>query len=330
MKKLALSTALALALAPTAGIAFTATSASAVVDQTSAEQLVRASLAQMGVTNPDATLVASMVAELLAQQAGGAVIDTTLINPAPTPSPTDTTVPTVTPSPTDTATASPTPTPTETEGPHPELSRHYKEQSQLWALASPVWNAAFDTIRTAYDSCVTANVAGVDCAATLIPDLQVAHATALAGAYDQIVAQIAALPADQQVAAQLALDTQNTNAQRQLAHVLDEYTPTDATTGLVATSVAKLNELQAELERKSAYYRPAGTTGNQYGNSLEHRQDAEHRNENSYRSTATPSATPSAASSTSTSATASPSATKSTNSRSDDDFANRVRQSNRR
>lgn len=320
MKKLALSTALALTLVPAAGIAFSATSAQAVVDQTSAEQLVRASLAQMGVTNPDAALVASMVADLLAQQDAGVIIDTTLIDPAPAPSPTDTTVPTV----------NPTPTSTETEGPHPELRRHYKEQSQLWVLASPVWNAAFDTIRTAYDSCVTANVAGVDCAATLIPDLQVAHATALAGAYDQIAAQIAALPADEQATAQLALETQNSNAQRQLSHVLEEYTPTDATTGLVVTSVEKLNELQAELQRKSAYYRPADTTGNQYGNSLEHRQDAEHRNENSYRSTATPSATPSATSSTSTSATASPSATKSTNSRSDDDFANRVRQSNRR
>lgn len=328
MKKFALTTALALALVPTAGIAFTATSASAVVDQTSAEQLVRASLAQMGVTNPDAALVASMVAELLAQQSAGVIIDTTLIDPTPSPSPTDTTVPT--PVPTDTATATPTPSPTESEGPHPELRRHYKEQSQLWALASPVWNAAFDTIRTAYDNCVTANVTGVDCAATLIPDLQVAHATALAGAYDQIAAQIAALPADQQAAAQLALDTQNANAQRQLAHVLKEYTPTDATTGLVATSVAKLNELQAELERKSAYYRPAGTTGNKYGNSLEHRQDAEHRNDNSYRSSSTSSATPSPASSASTSATPSASASKSTNSRSDDDFANRVRQSNRR
>lgn len=328
MKKFALTTALALALVPTAGIAFTATSASAVVDQTSAEQLVRASLAQMGVTNPDAALVASMVSELLAQQDAGVIIDTTLIDPTPTPSPTDTTVPT--PAPTDSATATPTPTPTETEGPHPKLSRHYKEQSQLWEIASPVWNAAFDTIRTAYDNCVTANVAGVDCAATLIPDLQVAHATALAGAYDQIVAQIAALPADQQAAAQLALDTQNTNAQRQLAHVLEEYTPTDATTGLVATSVAKLNELQAELERKSAYYRPTGTTGNQYGNSLEHRQDAQHRNENSYRSLSTSSATPSPASSASTSASPSSSASTSTKSRSDDDFANRVRQSNRR
>lgn len=324
MKKLALSTALALALVPTAGIAFSATSASAVVDQTSAEQLVRASLAQMGVTNPDDSLVASMVADLLAQQDAGVIIDTTLIDPPPAPSPTDTTVPTVTPSPTDSVTATPIPTPSETEGPHPELSRHYKEQSQLWAIASPVWNAAFDTIRTAYDSCVTANVAGVDCAATLIPDLQVAHATALAGAYDQIVAQIATLPADQQAAAQLALDTQNKNAQRQLAHVLEEYTPTNATTGLVDTSVAKLNELQAELERKSAYYRPAGANGNQYGNSLEHRQDAEHRNANSSVSSATPSAAPSATNA----STASPS--KSANPRGDDDFANRVRQSNRR
>lgn len=311
MKKLALTTALALALVPAAGIAFTATSASAVVDQTSAEQLVRASLAQMGVTNPDAALVASMVAELLAQQAAGVIIDTTLIDPTPTPSPSDTTVPTV----------SPTPTPTESEGPHPELHRHYKEQSQLWALASPVWNAAFDTIRTAYDSCVTANVAGVDCAATLIPDLQVAHATALAGAYDQIVAQIAALPADQQAAAQAALDLQNANAQRALTHVLAEYTPTDATTGLVNTSVAKLNELQAELERKSAYYRPAGAEGNKYGNSLEHRQDAQHRNANSVQSAA-PTAVPQ--SSASSSATPAPSP------RGDDDFANRVRQSNRR
>lgn len=151
-----------------------------------------------------------------------------------------------------------------------------------------MWNAAFDTIRTAYDACVTANVAGVDCAATLIPDLQVAHATALAGAYDQIVAQIATLPADQQVAAQLALDTQNASAQKQLKHVLEEYTPTDETTGLVNTSIAKLNELQAELERKSTYYRPAGSQGNKYGNSLEHREDAEHRDENSYKSSATP------------------------------------------
>lgn len=317
MKKLALSTALALALVPTAGVVFTATSASAVVDQTSAEQLVRASLAQMGVTNPDAALVASMVAELLAQQDAGVIIDTTLMDPTPTPSPTDTTVPTVAP------TGSATPSPTETEGPHPELHRHYKEQSQLWALASPVWNAAFDTIRTAYDSCVTANVAGVDCAATLIPDLQVAHATALAGAYDQIVAQIAALPADQQAAAQAALDLQNANAQRALTHVLAEYTPTDATTGLVNTSVAKLNELQAELERKSAYYRPAGTEGNKYGNSLEHRQDAEHRNANSLQ-TAAPTAAPQS------SASASATATKSPSPRGDDDFANRVRQSNRR
>lgn len=317
MKKLALSTALALALVPTAGVVFTATSASAVVDQTSAEQLVRASLAQMGVTNPDSALVASMVAELLAQQDAGVIIDTTLIEPTPTPSPTDTTVPTVAP------TGSATPSPTETEGPHPELGRHYKEQSQLWALASPVWNAAFDTIRTAYDQCVTANVTGVDCAATLIPDLQVAHATALAGAYDQIVAQIAAMPADQQAAAQAALELQNANAQKQLAHVLAEYTPTDPATGLVTTSVAQLNELQAELERKSAYYRPAGTEGNKYGNSLEHRQDAEHRNANSLQ-TAAPTAAPQS------SASASATATKSPSPRGDDDFANRVRQSNRR
>lgn len=315
MKKLALSTALALALVPTAGVVFTATSASAVVDQTSAEQLVRASLAQMGVTNPDSALVASMVAELLAQQDAGVIIDTTLIDPTPTPSPTDTTVPTVAP------TGSATPSPTETEGPHPELGRHYKEQSQLWALASPVWNAAFDTIRTAYDQCVTANVAGVDCAATLIPDLQVAHATALAGAYDQIVAQIATLPADQQAAAQAALDQQNTNAQKQLSHVLAEYTPTDPATGLVKTSVEQLNALQAELERKSAYYRPAGSEGNKYGNSLEHRQDAQHRNANSVQSAA-PTAVPQ--SSASSSATPAPSP------RGDDDFANRVRQSNRR
>lgn len=306
MKKLALSTALALALVPTAGVVFSATSASAVVDQTSAEQLVRASLAQMGVTNPDSALVASMVAELLAQQDAGVIIDTTLIDPTPTPSPSDTTVPT------------PAPTPSETEGPHPELGRHYKEQSQLWAIASPLWNSAFDTIRTAYDTCVAAAVPGVDCAATLIPDLQVAHATALASAYDQIVADIAALPVDQQAAAQAALDLQKANAQKQLTHVLEEYTPTNPATGLVETTPAKLLELQAELDRKSAYYN--ANPGNKYGNSLEHRQDAEHRNANSYSSTATPTAAPQS--------TASASTTKAP--RVSDDFANRVRQNSQR
>lgn len=311
MKKLALSTALALALVPSAGIIFTATSAQAAVDQTQAEQLVRASLAQMGVTNPDAALVASMVAELLAQQDAGVIIDTSLLDPTPTPSPTDTTVPTVAP------TESATPTPSST--PETRFGRHYREQSQLWQIASPLWNTAFDTIRTAYDDCVTAAVAGVDCAATLIPDLQVAHATALATAYDQIVADIAALPVDQQAAAQAALDLQKKNADDALTHVLLEYTPTNVTTGLVETTPAKLLELQAELQRKSETYRVTNPNpGNKYGNSLEHRQDAEHRNDNSLR-TAAPTAAPQS------SASASASSSK----RSSDDFANRVRQSGR-
>lgn len=320
MKKFALFTALALALVPTAGIAFTATSASAVVDQTSAEQLVRASLAQMGVTNPDAALVASMVTELLAQQDAGTIIDTTLIDPAPTVTPE--------PTPTDTAVPTTAPTPAETEGPHPMMGRHYKEQSALWALASPVWNSAFDTIRTAYDECVTAAVADVDCAATLIPDLQVAHAAALAGAYDQIVAQIAAMPADQQAAAQAALDLQNASAQKQLAHVLAEHTPTDATTGLVNTSVAQLNELQAELERKSAWYRTNNPTGTPYDPAASHRQDAEHRSPKSIH-TATPEPTSPVAAD--PAAGVAPAATTQTaTERSDDDFAKRLRQSNRR
>jgi urease accessory protein UreF len=318
MKKIALFTALALALVPTAGIAFTATSASAVVDQTSAEQLVRASLAQMGVTNPDSALVASLVTELLAQQDAGTIIDTSLIDPAPTATPSDT------PTPTDTAVPTVTPTPAETQGPHPRIGRHYREQSQLWALASPVWNSAFDTIRTAYDECVTANVAGVDCGATLIPDLQVAHAAALAGAYDQIVAQIATMPADQQAAAQTALDLQNTSAQKQLAHVLAEHTPIDATTGLVNTSVDKLNELQAELERKSATYRTTKPTGTPVDPAAPHRQDAEHRNANSLHT-----AEPTAAPESSPSATPSSSVDVATQ-RSGEDFAKRVRQGNHR
>ena len=316
MKKFAVSTALALLLVPSAGIAFSATAAQAVVDQTSAEQLVRASLAQMGVANPDSALVASMVAELLAQQDAGVIIHTSLLNPTPTPSPTDTTVPT--PAPTDSA----TPTPSAT--PENRFGRHYREQSQLWQIASPLWNTAFDNIRTAYDDCVTAAVAGVDCAATLIPDLQVAHATALATAYDQIVASIAALPVDQQAAAQAALDLQKKNADDALTHVLLEYTPTNATTGLVETTPAKLLELQAELQRKSETYRVTNPNpGNQYGNSLEHRQDSEHRNANSV-STSTPTADPQSTGS------ATPSANASSVPLTGDDFANRVRQSNRR
>jgi hypothetical protein len=318
MKKLALTSALALAIIPISAIAFTATSAQAVVDQTQAEQLVRASLANMGITNPDATLVQTMIAQILQAQTDGAIIDTTLIDPStPTPAPTDTATPAPTAS--DTATPSPSGTPHRHEG----LGRHYLEQSQLWAIASPLWNAAFDTIQTAYDACVTAAVPGVDCAATLIPDLQVAHATALTTAYDSIVATIATLPVDQQVAAQAALDAQKAAAQKQLTHVLLEYTPTDAATGLVSTTSAKLLELKAELDRKSAYYRTTSPTGVPADPAAAHREDAEHRVDGTTRSqevrTSTAAPTPAAQPTQAAAPTAGPRGE-------DDDFATHLRQ----
>jgi hypothetical protein len=317
MKKLALTSALALALIPVAGIAFTATSAQAVVDQTQAQQLVIASLANMGITNPDATLVQTMVDQILQAQTDGAIIDTTLIDPVtPTPAPTDTATPT--PAPSDSSTPAPSGTPRRHEG----LGRHYLEQSQLWAIASPLWNEAFDTIQSAYDACVTAAVAGVDCAATLVPDLQVAHATALTTAYDSIVAQIATLPVDQQAAAQAALDAQKAAAQKQLTHVLLEYTPTDAATGLVSTTPAQLLELKAELDRKSAFYRTTSPTGVPADPAAAHRQDAEHRVDGTTRSeevrTSTTVPTPATQSTQAAAPTAGP--------RASDDFASRLRQ----
>jgi hypothetical protein len=328
MKKLALTSALALAILPLAGIAFTATSAQAVVDQTQAEQLVRASLANMGITNPDATLVQTMVDQILAAQTAGAIIDTTLLNPTtPTPAPTDTATPALTA--TGTATASPTPIPGERE--HSGIGRHYREQSQLWAIASPLWNAAFDTIQTAYDACVTAAVPGVDCAATLIPDLQVAHATALTTAYDSIVATIAALPADQQAAAQAALDAQNAAAQKQLTHVLAEYTPTDAATGLVSTTSAKLLELKAELDRKSAFYRTTSPTGVPTDPAAAHRQDTEHRVDGTTRSEDVRNSTAAPSPATRSTQAAAPSATASAPRADRQDMAERLReQGNRR
>jgi hypothetical protein len=161
-----------------------------------------------------------------------------------------------------------------------------------------------------------------------VPDLQVAHAAALAGAYDQIVAQIAALPTDQQAAAQAALDLQNASAQKQLAHVLAEHTPTDATTGLVNTSVAQLNELQAELQRKSAWYRTNSPTGTPVDPAAAHRKDAEHRNSNSLH-TAEPTADPTSTPDPATTA-ASSASTASGTPHDGDDFAKRLRQSNRR
>jgi|GEM_PF-6343896 len=325
MKKLALTSALALAIVPISAIAFTATSAQAVVDQTSAEQLVRASLANMGITNPDANLVQTMVTQILQAQTDGAIIDTSLIDPAtptPTPVPTDTATPT--PAPSDSSTPTPSGTPHRHEG----LGRHYLEQSQLWAIASPLWNAAFDTIQTAYDACVTAAVPGVDCAATLVPDLQVAHATALASAYDTIVAQIAALPADQQATAQAALDAQKAAAQKQLTHVLNEYTPTDAATGLVSTTPAQLLELKAELDRKSAFYRTTSPTGVPADPAAAHREDAEHRVDGTTRSrderSSTSAPTPAAQPTTAPQVAQSPSSSAAP--RPSDDFANRLRQ----
>lgn len=322
MKKLALTSILALTIAPLAGVAFTATSAQAVVDQTQAEQLVRAALANMGITNPDATLVATMVEQILQAQTDGAIIDTTLLEPVPTPSPTDTT----TPAPTDSATPAPSTTPPARNA----YGRHYLEQSQLWAIASPLWNSAFDTVQSAYDACVTAAVPGVDCAATLIPDLQVAHATALLSAYDTIVTEIAALPLDQQSAAQAALEQQKLSAERQLTHVLEEYTPTDAATGLVATTPAKLLELKSELDRKSAYYRTTSPTGVPVDPAAAHRQDGEHRVDGTTRSievrTSTSAPSPATRSTQAAAQTAGP--------RSDDDdgedFASRVRQQSTR
>lgn len=315
MKKLALTSILALTIAPIAGVAFTATSAQAVVDQSQAEQLVRAALANMGVTNPDATLVATMVEQILQAQTDGAIIDTTLLEPAPTPAPTDTAIPV----PTDTA----TPTPSSTPPVRNAYGRHYLEQSQLWTIASPLWNTAFDTIQSAYDACVVAAVPGVDCAATLIPDLQVAHATALLSAYDTIVTQIAALPLDQQATAQTALDLQKASAERQLTHVLEEYTPTDAATGLVATTPAKLLELKSELDRKSAYYRTTSPTGVPVDPAAAHRQDGEHRVDGTTRSEEVRSSTTAPAPATRSSQAAAPTAGPRSGS---DDFSSRLRQ----
>lgn len=330
MKKLALGTALALAIAPLAGIAFTATSAQAVVDQSQAEQLVRASLANMGITNPDAALVQTMIEQILQAQTDGAIIDTTLIDPVPAPAPTDT----ATPAPTDAAISGPsgsaTPAPTGTAAPQTRLGRHYLEQSQIWAIASPLWNEAFDTIQSAFDACVTAAVPDVDCAATLIPDLQVAHATALLSAYDTIAAEIAALPVEEQIAAQTALDLQKRSAERQLTHVLEEYTPTDAATGLVTTTPAQLQELKAELDRKSAYYRTTSPTGVPVDPAAAHRQDGEHRVDGTSRSeevrTSTAAPTPATRSAQASAPTAGPRS----DDNDEDDFSTRLRQQSSR
>jgi len=193
------------------------TSAPAFADTTSANGIVTSSLSSLGITIDEPALMDDLTSSVQS------ALDSGVVDPTIEPVPDATAAPSV--EPTGEPTSEPITNPESTSAPHDNGLHlgHLHEQFDLWAMASPLWNAAFESIRVDFDVCVAVADPTIDCSAQTLTALQVAHADVLTSSYDELVSGIAALPAEQQAFAQGYLDRQLEHAQRRLNHALEEY-----------------------------------------------------------------------------------------------------------
>ncbi len=228
----------------------------------SASSIVDASMSTLGISLTNPTLLDELTAEVqIAIDAG--VVDPSA-DPIPDPVIEPTAEPTVEPSAEPTTEPSAEPTTEPSENPtddHGHHLGHLHDQFELWAMASPVWNAAFETIRLEFEACIVGADPNVDCSAQTLTALQLAHADVLTSTYDELAAGVAALPVEQQSHAQALLDRQMEHAQNRLSHTLEEYATNPDGTAVVLTPelLARIND---EIDHVSGHGRGDGQGGN--------------------------------------------------------------------
>lgn len=218
---------------------FSATPAFAVDNTTqAATAITSASLANLGLTNLDPALTALVSTAISNAIAAGAIDPALIANPpvapvtapsvAPDPNATPTVDPNVDPSAAPVVDPSLAPDPSVTPDPNAtapappvehnaELEEHLHEQEANWDLVKADWLAAFDTVKSDYQTCLDAGTPSDQCSANLGFKLQMAHGAVMLNNFNQRIADVAALPADQQADALKRLEDQRQRTLNRLA-----------------------------------------------------------------------------------------------------------------
>ncbi|MBK5238501.1 MAG: hypothetical protein JJE28_05240 [Actinomycetales bacterium] len=129
------------------------------------------------------------------------------------------------------------------------------EQGAIWDQAEPSWNAAFDTIRAAFEECRSTDGQTTSrCARTLGFQLQVAHAESVLADLDARIVAVADLPVEEQEVALAELEAERfallarlDRASAKLVAATSESTP-----GADASTQARLNAVAGQLRNRGA------------------------------------------------------------------------------
>ena len=183
-------------------------------EASASKDLTSSALENLGIDNVDSQLLDSisnrvneaMSDGIIDQNIVDAVEETTEI-PVADSTDASTDAPTVEPStePTEAPTAETTEQPSGNPV-HDQMDKHLQDQGVKWEQVKADWTAAFETVRSDFDNCISAGGTSSDCAQGLGFKLQIAHAQVLLNNYDARVAEIANLPEDQQAEALAKLE----------------------------------------------------------------------------------------------------------------------------
>lgn len=251
------SSVIALSLAIPALVFGSVTSAQAATTEEVSQTIVESSLASLEIEITDETLLAELESD----------IETALTEEVIDPAIVDTAETIIDETAGETVTETPAPTPTDLEE---LIDENLTEETDVWEEQAPAWLAAFEQLRAEFEVCRTDGQSTSDCARTFGFQLQLAHAEGKLAEIDAAIANISALPAEEQAAALAELEAQRSAFQAKLERTAERLAAAVATGNAGATTQIqeRLNSVISEVRvRANAPELPQQAQQNAPGNS---------------------------------------------------------------